>query len=275
MTTAASRVSDGPGDPVFEAAAVLARAQATGRATGPVRALLGDDDVSAAYAVQRELCRLRTARGAIVVGRKIGLTSPAVQRQLGVDQPDFGVLFADMDVSGREEIPLDRLLQPKVEAEIAFVLAEDLVDGELDAAGVRAAVGYAVAALEIVDSRIADWDITITDTVADNASSGLFVLADRKLTLDEIEPKEVRMRLYRDGELVSEGEGAACLGDPLAALAWLARTARDFGEPLRAGQIILSGALGPMVPVAPGNRFRAELSGFGEVSATFSAKGES
>ena len=125
------------------------------------------------------------------------------------------------------------------------------------------------AALEIVDSRIAGWDITISDTVADNASSGLFVLADRRLTLEEFEPREATMRLYRSDELVSDGDGAACLGDPLSALGWLARTAREFGEPLRTGQIILSGALGPMVPAPPGSRFRAEIRPLGEVTATF------
>jgi 2-keto-4-pentenoate hydratase len=257
---------------VARAADRLTRASREGRPVPPVRELIGVDDIPAAYAVQRELTRHREASGAVVVGRKIGLTSPAVQRQLGVDQPDFGVLFADMDVSGRPEVPSGRLLQPKAEAEIAFVLGGDLADGDFDAAQVRSAVDYAVAALEIVDSRIADWDIAITDTVADNASSGLFVLADRRLTLDEFTPSEVTMRMYADDEVVSEGTGAACLGDPLNALAWLARTAREFGEPLRAGQIVLSGALGPMVPAPPGTRIRAEISSLGEVSARFSGK---
>ncbi|RKT87167.1 2-keto-4-pentenoate hydratase [Saccharopolyspora antimicrobica] len=255
---------------IADAVARLSGAERTGTPAAPVRDVLGDTDIALAYAVQQELARQREARGAVAVGRKIGLTSPAVQRQMGVDQPDFGVLFADMDVSGRAEIPSGRLLQPRVEAEIAFVLAEDLADGELDAAQVRAAVDHAVPALEIVDSRIAGWDIAITDTVADNASSGLFVLADRRFSLDEFEPRNTTMRLYADGELVSEGDGTACLGDPLAALAWLARTARSLGDPLRAGQIVLSGALGPLVPASPGMRFRAEIDPLGEVTATFS-----
>ena len=252
-----------------EAAARLAEAARTGQAAAPVRDLLGDSDIDAAYAVQKELTRRREQAGGVVVGRKIGLTSPAVQRQLGVDQPDFGVLFADMDVSRRAGILSDLVLQPRIEAEIAFVLRQDLAVGPLDDAQVRAAVDYAVAALEIVDSRIAGWDITISDTVADNASSGLFVLADRRLTLEEFEPRTASMRLYRGDELVSDGDGAACLGDPLSALGWLARTAREFGEPLRTGQIILSGALGPMVPAPPGSRFRAEIRPLGEVTATF------
>ncbi|SEG66009.1 2-keto-4-pentenoate hydratase [Thermomonospora echinospora] len=257
-------------DAVAAAAARLQAAQDGRTPCAPVRDLLGTSDLALAYAVQRRLAEHRLAAGARVVGRKIGLTSPAVQRQLGVDQPDFGMLFADMDVSALPEVPAERLLQPKAEAEVAFVLGADL-DHEISGVDdVRAAVAYAVAALEIVDSRIADWDITITDTIADNGSSALYVLGDRRLTLEEFEPVEVVMRLYADGELVSEGDGAACLGDPLRALAWLARTAREFGEPLRAGQVVLSGALGPMVPVAPGSVVRAELSRLGSVTAVFS-----
>ena len=257
---------------VTEVADLLTAATDTGSPISPVRHLIGGADIGLAYAVQQELVRRRRAGGGEVVGRKSGLTSPAVQQQLGVDQPDFGVLFADMDVSTEAEVPSDRLLQPKAEAEVAFVLKEDLTEGDLDEAQIRAAVDYAVAALEIVDSRIADWDISITDTIADNASSGLFVLGEQRLTLEELEPREVSMRLYADGELVSEGSGAACLGDPLNALAWLARTSLSFGEPLRAGQVILSGALGPMVPAVPGTRIRAEISSLGQVAAGFSEK---
>lgn len=240
----------------------LADAASTGRPCDPVRDLV--TDIAAAYQVQR---RLNARRTAPVTGRKIGLTSPAVQRQLGVDQPDFGVLFADMEVTGTA--PTGRLLQPKVEAEIAFVLASDLDAGELDLTAVRAAVEYATPALEIVDSRIANWDITIIDTVADNASSGLYVLGSQRLPLSAFEPVEATMRMYAGDEIVSEGDGAACLGDPLNALLWLARTARDLGDPLRAGQVVLSGALGPMVPVSPGLTVRAEISTLGTVAVTF------
>lgn len=274
-TVIGMRRTDVDAKAVAQAAARLAGAVERGRPVAPVRDLLGTQDIDAAYAVQQEFVRRRRARGAVVVGRKIGLTSPAVQRQLGVDQPDFGVLFADMDVSAEAEVPSGRLLQPKAEAEIAFVLKEDLADGPLDHAQVREAVDHAVAALEIVDSRIADWDISLTDTVADNASSGLFVLSEQRLKLDDFDPRGTTMRLYADDVLVSEGSGAACLGDPLNALAWLARTAREFGEPLRAGQVVLSGALGPMVPTPPGTRIRAKISSLGTVTATFSEKKDS
>ncbi|KAB2340203.1 2-keto-4-pentenoate hydratase [Actinomadura rudentiformis] len=257
---------------VTDAARRLTEAGASGVPCAPVRDLIGATDVRAAYAVQGRLAQARLAAGARRVGRKIGLTSPAVQRQLGVDQPDVGVLFDDMDVSAAARVPSGRLLQPKAEAEIAFVLGADLDDGDLDDGQVRAAVDHAVAALEIVDSRIAGWDITITDTVADNASSGLFVLSGRRSTLKEFEPRDVTMRMFLDGDPVSEGTGAACLGDPLAALAWLARTVRDLGEPLRAGEVVLSGALGPMVAVGPGDTVHAELSGLGPVTAVFSAQ---
>ncbi|MDX3523649.1 2-keto-4-pentenoate hydratase [Streptomyces scabiei] len=259
---------------VARAVARLAAAADDGCPVLPVRDLLGEHDIDAAYAVQQELTERRLAGGAVVVGRKIGLTSPAVQKQLGVDQPDFGVLFADMDVSAVGEVPSERLLQPKAEAEIAFVLGEDLVDGDFDAARVRGAVDYAVAAIEIVDSRIAAWDIRLTDTIADNASSGLFVLGEHRVTLDAFEPRETTMRMYVEDDLVSEGNGAACLGDPLNALAWLARTCQAYGRPLRAGQVVLSGALGPMVPAPPGARIRAEIHPLGTVGAVFSQRPE-
>ena len=256
---------------VDEAAKRLEEAAATRQACAPVRDLLGDTDIAAAYAVQNRLTEHRVAGGARVVGRKTGLTNPAVQAQLGVDQPDFGVLFDDMDVTGLEQVPSERLLQPKAEAEVAFVLKERLADGDLDVEQCRAAVDYAVAAIEIVDSRIADWRIGITDTVADNASSGLYVLGDRRVPLSDFEPIEVQMSMTQDGEQVSAGDGSMCLGDPLLALSWLARTARDYGQPLEAGQVVLSGALGPMVPAPPGSVFEATISSLGTVTARFSA----
>ncbi|MFB8004979.1 2-keto-4-pentenoate hydratase [Nocardia sp. NPDC056000] len=242
------------------AAERLRTAATSGTAVAPVRDLIGRDDIEAAYAVQSIGVAHRRALGARIIGRKIGLTSPAVQQQLGVDRPDFGVLFHDMQVPQTPPAERPLLLQPKVEAELAFVLAADLDHDRLDADTVRGAVAYAVAALEIVDSRIAGWDISFADTVADNASSGWFTLGERHLMLSEFEPREITMRMSIGQDLVSEGTGAACLGDPLNALAWLARTARELGNPLREGDIVLSGALGPMAPLIPGEQVRAELS---------------
>jgi 2-keto-4-pentenoate hydratase len=263
------------GAAVAEAAERLRTAAVEHAPCPPVRDLIGSSDLAAAYAVQRSLTHARLAAGATVVGRKIGLTSDAVQHQLGVDRPDFGVLFDDMEVADGALVPLDRLLQPQVEAEIAFVLGSDL-DDDVSEIGVRRAVEYAVPALEIVDSRIAGWDISLADTVADNASSGLFVLGTPRHALADLEPRETRMTLAVDGTVVSTGTGEACLGDPLAALAWLAATALELGDPLRAGQVVLSGALGPMVAVRARTTVRAELHGadhgpVGQVTAVFPA----
>lgn len=261
-------------DSIAAAAARLREAAATGTPVPPVRDLIGRDDVKAAYAVQQRLTAERIAAGATVVGRKIGLTSAAVQQQLGVDQPDFGFLFDDMEYADGSVVPVDAVLQPRVEAEIAFVLGADLAEGPLDAAQVREAVDHAVAAIEICGSRVADWDISFGDTVADNASAGAYVLGTRRVPLTSFDPVTAEMTMTVDGETVSTGSGAACLGDPVDAVVWLARQARDLGEPLRAGQIVLSGALGPMRPVTPGAVVHATVTGLGTVSVTFSAREE-
>lgn len=270
-----------PGNAVAQAAERLTLAARTGVPTAPVRDVLGSTDVALAYRVQNALTAARKAAGARVVGRKVGLTSPAVQLQLGVDQPDFGVLFDDMLVPSGAEVDSGRLIAPKAEAEIAFVLSADMDGfgaslspdtpiGAADRSAAAAAVDYAVAALEIVDSRVAGWDITITNTVADNASSALYVLGDNRIPLSAFAPAEVIMNLEKNGSPASSGNGAACLGDPLNALAWLARTAASLGAPLRAGDVILSGALGAMVTAEPGTEITAELSTLGRVSVTFS-----
>ncbi|WNM34764.1 fumarylacetoacetate hydrolase family protein [Streptomyces sp. Li-HN-5-11] len=254
---------------VEQAARRLVRAAAEGVPCAPVRDLIGADDLDAAYAVQQRIVRDRIRGGAVVVGRKIGLTSSAVQRQLGVDRPDFGILFEDMAYLGGDTIPIESVQQPRVEAEIAFVLARDLADGPLDIAQVRAAIAYAVPALEVCGSRIENWDIRFADTVADNASCGAFVLGPRRMTLRDFTPRDVVMSMTVDGTEVSTGNGAACLGDPLEAVAWLARQVRDLGEPLLAGQVILSGALGPMHPVVAGNKVTARITPLGAVTVTF------
>jgi len=254
----------------------LATALETRVPCAPVRDLIGTDDLAAAYAVQQALVARRLAAGATVVGRKIGATSKAVQDQLGVDQPDFGYLLSDMDVSehGQSDagISMRTLLQPRVEAEVAFVLGRDvdLPESEITIESVRDCVEVAVPALEIVDSRIDQWDIGFTDTVADNASSGLYVVGRDGQKLDEFSPVDVEMSLTVNGEVRSSGNGADCLGDPLEALRWLAVQCTRFGDPLRAGQVVLSGALGPFVPFAAGDEVVASISGFEPLSVTFS-----
>jgi 2-keto-4-pentenoate hydratase len=243
----------------------LTDAHATVNAIAPVREILGPD-LDSAYRVQAGLIDALEDVHGHRTGRKVGLTSPAVQDQLGVDQPDFGVLLSGMETPDRGIIDSSRLVAPRVEAEVAFVLARDIDDA--DPQHVRSAVDYAVAALEIVDSRIEEWDISIIDTVADNASSAGYVLGATRLRLNEFEPREVTMQLMVDGQAASAGSGAACLGDPLNALVWVAETALRLGDPLRAGEVVLSGALGPMVPVGPGSTYQAQIGPLGSVSVT-------
>ena len=251
------------------AAARLRQAIESGIPCAPVRDLLGDRSVDAAYKVQAINTGLAEESGRTVIGWKIGLTSPAVQRQLGVDQPDFGLLFADCEIGDGEQVDVGRLLQPRAEAEVVFVMGRDLPDRPLVAADILRATEFVVPGIEIVDSRIADWNITIADTIADNASSGLHVLAPAPMSLSGLDLKRLGMRLLADGTEVSSGVGAACLGHPVNAVVWLANTARRFGRPLREGDTVLSGALGPMVSVTAGTRYEAIIDGLGSVSVSF------
>lgn len=265
-----------PDDPEALAAAGLLRdAAATGVPTGPVRDLLGKENVTRAYAVQQHNIGLALLRpGEAVVGRKIGLTSPAVQRQLGVDQPDYGTLLRSMRVPDGGTVGPGQTLQPKLEAEVAFELSHDLVNVPATPAELLPSVARAVPALEIVDSRVANWDIQIVDTIADNASSGLFVLADTELTLTEEALTALAMELRGSDGSHSEGRGADCLGGPLTSLRWLAHAMVEAGTPLRRGDVVLSGALGPMLPVAGSGTFHATFQDGDrqlEVSVRFTA----
>jgi len=235
----------------------------------PVRDLLTDGALDLAYAVQDVNTRRRLDGGRRLVGRKIGLTSLAVQRQLGVDQPDFGMLFDDMAIPDGWEISRDQLIQPKVEAEVALVLERDLDQERITIADVIRAVAFALPAIEIVDSRIADWKIGIIDTIADNASSGLYVLGATPKKLEALDLRGAAMVMERAGEQVSIGSGAACLGDPLSAVLWLAKTMARAGRPLKEGDTVLSGALGPMATVKWNEVFEARIEGLGSVRAAF------
>ena len=252
-----------------ETAAQLLRQAYTAGALPPLRDYLEPVDIAGAYAVQEINTRFWQAQGRTIVGRKAGLTAKAVQTQLGVDQPDFGVLFADMDVPDCGHLDPARCLQPKAEAEIAFVLGADLPSPDTTAEEVAAAVATAHAAIEIVDSRIADWKITFSDTVADNGSSAFFVLAGEGKPLDELDLYTAGMVMEVNGQIASVGAGAAALGHPLNAAAWLARTLAARGEPLKAGDILLAGALGPMVALQDGDHVVARVGGLGSCSFTY------
>ncbi|KGB52050.1 putative 2-hydroxypent-2,4-dienoate hydratase [Sphingopyxis sp. LC363] len=257
---------------IIEEAAIALRTAAEKRSPiPPLRESLSGGGVAAAYAVQELNTRHALSSGRRLVGRKIGLTSRAVQKQLGVDQPDYGMLFADMDVPEGEPIGLGRVIQPKVEAEIAIVVGRDLLQPDLTIAELIRAVEYVVPAIEVVDSRIANWDIRILDTIADNASSGLFVLGAVPRKLDGLDLRACGMVMECRGEPVSVGAGVACLGSPISASLWLARVMAREGRPLLAGDVLLSGALGPMATVAAGDVVEARINGVGTVKAAFAS----
>lgn len=253
----------------YEELAARLRGAYRGGAVPPMRDGLGAVDADGAYTVQTINTRLWESQGRRIVGRKAGLTAKAVQQQLGVDRPDFGVLFADMEITDGGRLDPARALQPKAEAEIAFILGADLPDANTTPEQVAEAVKTVHAAIEIVDSRIADWKITFADTVADNGSSAFFVLAKDGKPLEGLDLEGAAMEMTFDGETVSTGIGAAALGNPLNAAAWLARTLSERGEPLKVGDILLAGALGPMVALQPGNKVHAIVAGIGEVGFTY------
>ncbi|MFD0337133.1 2-keto-4-pentenoate hydratase [Streptomyces sp. NPDC127117] len=245
----------------------LLRAHADNTPCAPVRDLI--TSAEAAYAVQNRLTERWLADGRRLTGRKIGLTSPAVQSQLGVTTPDFGMLYADMAVPDGSEIPPGAVQQARVEAEVALVLDADLDNDRHTVADLLRATAFALPAIEVCGSRIQDWDITLADTVADNASSGLYVLGNRPVALDRLDLRLAGMVMERRGEQISTGTGAACLGHPLNAALWLADTLARVGRPLRAGDTVLTGALGPMVPAAPGDVLEARIDGLGDVRVAF------
>jgi 2-keto-4-pentenoate hydratase len=252
------------------AAKALIEAAASATPCPPIRELVPDSGLEDGYEVQR-LVRAQTSTSRVRVGRKIGLTSRVVQRQMGVDTPDFGVLFADMAYGDSEPIPFDVLLQPRIEAEVAFVLGRDLPERAVTAIDVVRAIDFAVPAIEVCDSRIAEWDISIFDTVADNASAGVFVTGSAPRSLRDLDDlRDVEMVLTTEGTVMSSGRGSACLGHPVNAVVWLANQVAGRGEPLVAGEVVLSGSLGALVPAEAGATYEARIDGLGTVRAEFS-----
>lgn len=256
--------------PLARAAERLRYAGTMGRTCAPVRDLIGEDNIEYAYAVQQHVVALQEISGARVVGRKLGMMARTVQRQLGVHQPTIGTLMDTMEIPDGGVVPVRRLLQPMIEAEVAFRLGEDLDEPDVDADRARGAVSEVLAALEVVDSRIESWDITAVDTIADNASACLFVLAAEGRPLGSRDLRDLRMEMRRGRSVVSTGSGSDNFhGDPIRGLAWLAGEAHRRGTPLRAGEVVLAGALGPMVEIREGDSFTATIGDLPEVSVHF------
>ncbi|RFB17988.1 2-keto-4-pentenoate hydratase [Bacillus sp. HNG] len=225
--------------------------------------------VKDAYYIQLENIKKRVAEGQKIVGKKIGLTSLAMQNLLGVDEPDYGHLLDSMVVENGGKISIDKVLQPKMEGEIAFILKKDLRGPNVTALDVLQATEYIVPALEIVDSRVKDWKIKLADTVADNASSGFYVLGGKPTKVEDIDLELIGMTLSKNGELVNTGVGAAALGNPANCVAWLANKLSEFDIPLRAGEVILSGALSAAIEAHEGDSFTARFAHIGQVSVRF------
>jgi 2-oxopent-4-enoate/cis-2-oxohex-4-enoate hydratase len=228
-----------------------------------------DISIEDAYQIQKQLMKLRLAAGERVIGKKIGVTSKAVMNMLGVYQPDFGYLTDGMVYNEGQAIPMSRLIQPKAEGEIAFVLKKTLKGPGISSADVLAATEGVMACFEIVDSRIQDWKIKIQDTVADNASCGVFVLGDRLVDPRDVDLNTCGMVLEKNGDIVATGAGAAALGAPANAVAWLANTLGRLGIALEAGEVVMSGSLAIMVPVAAGDNLRVSIGGIGSCSVRF------
>ncbi|TVX78130.1 2-keto-4-pentenoate hydratase [Peribacillus simplex] len=257
-------------DSLTEWSAKFLKAEKTGIGISAPTSEIPDMDVEDAYQIQLETIRTKIQSGQEVSGKKIGLTSKAMQEVLGVNEPDYGHLLDGMKIENNGCISSLRLIQPKVEAEVAFILKKDLHGPNITVADVSEATDYVVASIEVVDSRVMDWEIKLQDTVADNASSGLYILGDRKIHLSEIDLPSIQMSLYKNGEFINQGTGEAVLGNPANCVAWLANKLYGFKGSLNAGEVILSGALSAAIEAKPGDRFSADFGEkLGKVSVNF------
>jgi 2-oxopent-4-enoate/cis-2-oxohex-4-enoate hydratase len=254
-------------------AAELYQALQQGSTLPPLTERWPDISIEDAYHISLQVVEQRVAAGDAIVGKKIGVTSRAVQEMLGVHQPDFGFITRQMWFDDEAQVSLaeNRLIQPRAEGEIAFKLKRDLLGPGVTEADVLDATEYVMPCFEIVDSRIHDWAIKIQDTVADNASCGVFVLGTSQRDPHELDLPNLRMRVFKNGVQISEGLGSAVQGNPLTAVAWLANTLGAFGIPFKAGEIILSGSLVPLEPARAGDQFELTIDGLGSARVSFCA----
>lgn len=261
-------------DPVEASVKSLLEAYRTHHPIAPLITTYPSLTIDDAYQIQLAQVQAWVSDGRRILGRKVGLTSPAMQAQMNVSQPDFGHLMDDMFFAENVPVPADRFLQPRAEPEVAFVLGRDLVGPGVTVAEAALAVDYVMASLEIIDSRIADWKIGIIDTIADNASSGGVVLGSTMRRIDDIDLRLGGCVLHRNGQIVGTGAGGAVLGSPLNSLAWLANTLGAVGEGLKAGQVILPGSITASIPFEPGDTITATMAGLGSVTAVIAARSE-
>ncbi|MCX6484535.1 MAG: 2-keto-4-pentenoate hydratase [Mycobacterium sp.] len=252
-----------------ELAAGLAGAERSRVPITPLTAAHPDIDVVDAYEIQLINIRARLDDGARVIGHKVGLSSEAMQKMMGVDEPDYGHLLADMEVF--EDVPVDtaRFLYPRVEVEVGFILADDLPGAGCTEDDVLAATAAYVPSIELIDTRIREWKIALCDTIADNASSAGWVLGPQRVSPKDIDIKTIDAVLTRNGEVVAEGRSDAVLGNPVTAVAWLARKVDSFGVRLKAGDIVLPGSCTRAIDARPGDNFVADFAGLGSVRLSF------
>jgi 2-keto-4-pentenoate hydratase len=252
-----------------ELAADLAQAERSRKPIAPLTSAHPDIDVVDAYEIQLINIRQRVAEGARIVGHKVGLSSLAMQQMMGVDEPDYGHLLDEMEVF--QDIPIEagRYLYPRVEVEVGFILAADLPGAGCTEDDVLAATAALVPSIELIDTRITDWKIALCDTIADNASSAGFALGDARVSPADIDAKTIDAVLTRNGEVIAEGRSDAVLGNPVTAVAWLARKVESFGVRLRAGDVVLPGSCTRAIDARVGDHFVADFTGLGSVRLSF------
>jgi 2-keto-4-pentenoate hydratase len=252
-----------------ELAADLAQAERSGEPIAPLTAAYPEIDVVDAYEIQLINIRQRVAEGARVLGHKVGLSSLAIQQMMGVDEPDYGHLLDEMQLFEDTPVKANRFLYPRVEVEVGFVLNSDLPGADCTEADVLAATEALVPSIELIDTRITDWKIALCDTIADNASSAGFVLGEARVAPRDIDIKGIDAVLRRNGEVVAEGRTDAVLGNPVTAVAWLARKVDGFGVRLRKGDVVLPGSCTRAIDAHPGDDFVADFAGLGSVRLSF------
>ena len=250
-------------------AADLAEAERSRVAIDPLTAAYPDIDVVDAYEIQLINIRRRVAEGARVIGHKVGLSSEAMQKMMGVDEPDYGHLLHDMAVLEDQPVPVGRFLYPRVEVEVGFILADDLPGAGCTEDDVLAATAAFAPSIELIDTRIKDWKIKLCDTIADNASSAGWVLGQERVSPKDVDIRAIDAVLRCNGEVIAEGRSDAVLGNPVTAVAWLARKVDQFGVRLRAGDVVLPGSCTRAIDAHPGDRFVADFTGLGSVELTF------